>query len=165
MNLIFHDLLEVILEVYIDDPLVKSTTFEGHLANLRLAFERIRKYNLKMNPLRPCSLKLIQPWMDLDWDPIHTAILVSSFFIRLSPFRILIQDLEYFFYYPKSESDPHLGGSGKKPSSKAVDELWRHDGDASFFPPPAAIDSLSNLLFGKTANSFIRLGSCMLGRQ
>jgi hypothetical protein len=101
MNLIFHDLLEVILEVYIDDPLVKLTTFEGHLANLRLAFERIRKYNLKMNPLRPCSLKLIQPWMDLDWDPIHTAIPVSSFFHSIKPIPNSNPRPGIFFLLPK----------------------------------------------------------------
>jgi hypothetical protein len=52
MNLIFHDLLGVILEVCIDDVVIKSASFEGHFANLRLAFERMRKYNLKMNPLK-----------------------------------------------------------------------------------------------------------------
>ena len=52
MNLIFHDLLGVILEVYIDDVVVKSSAAEPHLADLRLAFERMRKYGLKMNPLK-----------------------------------------------------------------------------------------------------------------
>jgi hypothetical protein len=52
MNLIFHDLLGVILEVYIDDIVVKSDANESHLADLRLAFERMRKYGLKMNPLK-----------------------------------------------------------------------------------------------------------------
>jgi hypothetical protein len=52
MNLIFHDLLRVILDVYIDDIVVKSDTNKSHLANLRLAFERMRKYGLKMNPLK-----------------------------------------------------------------------------------------------------------------
>jgi hypothetical protein len=52
MNLIFHDLLRVILEVYIDDIVVKSDAIESHLANLCLAFDRMRKYNLKMNPLK-----------------------------------------------------------------------------------------------------------------
>ena len=52
MNLIFHDLLGVILEVYIDDIVVKSDAFESHLADLRLAFERMKKYGLKMNPLK-----------------------------------------------------------------------------------------------------------------
>jgi hypothetical protein len=40
------------LEIYIDDVVVKSADFEGHLADLQLAFERMRKYGLKMNPLK-----------------------------------------------------------------------------------------------------------------
>jgi hypothetical protein len=52
MNLIFHDLLGVILEVYIDDILVKSDSMNDHLANLRLALKRMRQYELKMNPLK-----------------------------------------------------------------------------------------------------------------
>jgi hypothetical protein len=52
MNLIFHDLLGVLLEVCIDDIVVKLAGFEGHLANLRVAFGRMRKYGLKMNPLK-----------------------------------------------------------------------------------------------------------------
>jgi hypothetical protein len=52
MNLIVHDLLGIILEVYIDDLVIKSAGFTGHLADLRLVFERMRKYNLKMNPLK-----------------------------------------------------------------------------------------------------------------
>jgi hypothetical protein len=52
MNLIFHDLLGIILEIYIDNIVVKSDDIEGHIANLRLAFERMRPYVLKMNPLK-----------------------------------------------------------------------------------------------------------------
>nr|AAM19047.1 putative retrotransposon [Oryza sativa Japonica Group] len=52
MNLIFHDLLGIILEIYIDDIVVKSDGMEGHIADLRLAFERMRQYGLKMNPLK-----------------------------------------------------------------------------------------------------------------
>jgi hypothetical protein len=58
MNLIFHDLLGTILEIYIDDVVVKSADFEGHLADLQLAFERMRKYGLKMNPLK-CAFGLL----------------------------------------------------------------------------------------------------------
>ena len=50
MNLIFHDLLGVILEVYIDDIVIKSAGLGYHLADLRLALERMRQYGLKMNP-------------------------------------------------------------------------------------------------------------------
>jgi hypothetical protein len=52
MNLIFHDLLGIILEVCIDDVIVKSDSMDGHLADLRLALERMRQYGLKMNPLK-----------------------------------------------------------------------------------------------------------------
>nr|AAM08629.1 Putative retroelement [Oryza sativa Japonica Group] len=52
MNLIFHDLLGIILEIYVDDIVVKSDGMEGHIADLRLAFERMRRYGLKMNPLK-----------------------------------------------------------------------------------------------------------------
>jgi hypothetical protein len=52
MNLIFHDLLGVIVKVYIDDIVIKSNAIEQHLVDLRLAFDRMRKYNLKMNPFK-----------------------------------------------------------------------------------------------------------------
>jgi hypothetical protein len=52
MNLICHDLLGIILEIYIDDVVVKSASFNDHVADLRLALERMRKYGLKMNPLK-----------------------------------------------------------------------------------------------------------------
>jgi hypothetical protein len=52
MNLIFHDWLGIILEVYIDDVVVKSNSMDGHLADLCFALERMRQYELKMNPLK-----------------------------------------------------------------------------------------------------------------
>jgi hypothetical protein len=52
MNLIFHDLLGIIIEVYIDDIVVKSASLNSHIADLRLAFEKMRRYGLKMNPLK-----------------------------------------------------------------------------------------------------------------
>lgn len=53
MNLIFHDLLGVILEVYIDDVVMKSDAESNHLADLHLAFERMRKCGLKMLKMNP----------------------------------------------------------------------------------------------------------------
>ena len=52
MNLIFHDLIGVIMEVYIDDIVIKSAAHKSHLADLRLAFERMCRYGLKMNPVK-----------------------------------------------------------------------------------------------------------------
>ena len=51
MNLIFHDLLGIILEVYIDDIVIKSADLSHHLTDLRLSLERMRQYGLKTNPL------------------------------------------------------------------------------------------------------------------
>jgi hypothetical protein len=52
MNMIFHDLLGVLMEVYIDDVVVKSVGFEEHMTNLKLSLERMKKYGLWMNPLK-----------------------------------------------------------------------------------------------------------------
>jgi hypothetical protein len=52
INLIFHDLLGIIVEVYIDDIVVKSASLNSHLDDLRLAFEKMCRYGLKMYPLK-----------------------------------------------------------------------------------------------------------------
>jgi hypothetical protein len=52
MNLIFHEILGNVVEVYIDDIVVKSTEFSSHIANLRKAFDKIRRYGLKINPCK-----------------------------------------------------------------------------------------------------------------
>jgi hypothetical protein len=52
MNLIFHDTLGMILEIYIDDVVVSSNIMGSHLAHLYLGLERMRWYGLKMNPLK-----------------------------------------------------------------------------------------------------------------
>nr|CBG76268.1 OO_Ba0005L10-OO_Ba0081K17.19 [Oryza officinalis] len=50
MNYIFHDLIGSLIEVYIDDVVVKSREYDMHLADLRKVLERAKKYGLKMNP-------------------------------------------------------------------------------------------------------------------
>ena len=57
MNAIFHDFIEKVTRVYIDDILVKSSSQEGYLDHLRRSFDRIRKYGLKMNPLK-CTFEV-----------------------------------------------------------------------------------------------------------
>jgi hypothetical protein len=52
MNLIFHDLLGILMEVYVDDVVIKSACFMNHLADLRVTLERMRKYGLRMNPFK-----------------------------------------------------------------------------------------------------------------
>jgi hypothetical protein len=50
MNYIFDDLIGKLVEVYIDDIVVKSVTVEGHLGDLRQVLERTRRFGLRMNP-------------------------------------------------------------------------------------------------------------------
>jgi hypothetical protein len=57
MNLIFHDLLRVLMEVYIVDVVVKSVGFEEHMTDLKLLLERMKKYGLQMNPLK-CAFRV-----------------------------------------------------------------------------------------------------------
>nr|AAO66577.1 putative GAG-POL precursor [Oryza sativa Japonica Group]AAT77827.1 putative reverse transcriptase [Oryza sativa Japonica Group]ABF96918.1 retrotransposon protein, putative, unclassified [Oryza sativa Japonica Group] len=52
MNYIYHDLIGWLVEVYIDDVVVKSKEIEDHIADLRKVFERTRKYGLNMNPTK-----------------------------------------------------------------------------------------------------------------
>jgi hypothetical protein len=52
MNLIFHDFYGIIVEVYIDAIVMKSAGLDSHVADLRLAFEKMCRYGLKVNPLK-----------------------------------------------------------------------------------------------------------------
>nr|CAH66043.1 OSIGBa0107A02.4 [Oryza sativa] len=52
MNYIYHDLIGWLVEVYIDDVVVKSKEIEDHITDLRKVFERTGKYGLKMNPTK-----------------------------------------------------------------------------------------------------------------
>jgi hypothetical protein len=50
MNYIFHDLIGKLVEIYIDDVVVKSASVEGHLEDVRQVLEQTRRFGLKMNP-------------------------------------------------------------------------------------------------------------------
>ena len=52
MTLIFGDLLHDIIECYVDDLVVKTKRRADHLKDLQKIFDRLRKHQLKMNPLR-----------------------------------------------------------------------------------------------------------------
>jgi hypothetical protein len=49
MNYIYHDLISKLVEIYIDDVVVKSTSTGRHLEDLRHVFERTRRFTIKMN--------------------------------------------------------------------------------------------------------------------
>ena len=50
MNYIFHDLIDKLVEIYIDDVVVKSKSAGGDLEGLCQVLERTQRFGLKMNP-------------------------------------------------------------------------------------------------------------------
>ena len=52
MQKIFDDMLHKNVECYVDDLVVKSRKREDHLQDLRMVFDKLRRYQLKMNPLK-----------------------------------------------------------------------------------------------------------------
>ena len=50
MMAIFHDMIHIDMEVYVDDILVKSRTRSEHPQALAKILQRSREHNLKMNP-------------------------------------------------------------------------------------------------------------------
>ena len=54
MVILFHDMMHQEVEVYVDDILAKSKKEEDHVEVLRRLFERLQKYQLKLNPTK-CS--------------------------------------------------------------------------------------------------------------
>jgi hypothetical protein len=49
MNYIFHELIGIIVEIYIVDVVIKSLDHESHLDDVRKTLECTRKHGLKMN--------------------------------------------------------------------------------------------------------------------
>jgi hypothetical protein len=54
MNYIFHELISKIVEIYIDDVVIKSLDHESHLHDVRKTLKCTRKHGLKMN-LNKCA--------------------------------------------------------------------------------------------------------------
>jgi hypothetical protein len=50
MNYIFHELIGKIVEIYIDDVVIKSLNHDSHLKDVKRTLECTRKHGLKMNP-------------------------------------------------------------------------------------------------------------------
>lgn len=52
MNKIFKDQIGRNVEVYVDDMVVKSPTFQQHLTDLREVFEVLEQYKMRLNPAK-----------------------------------------------------------------------------------------------------------------
>jgi hypothetical protein len=54
MVTLFYDMMHKKIKVYVDDMIAKSKKGEDHVEVLRKLFERLRKYELRLNPAK-CS--------------------------------------------------------------------------------------------------------------
>ncbi|KAA0053189.1 uncharacterized protein E5676_scaffold2510G00420 [Cucumis melo var. makuwa] len=52
MQKLFDDMLHNYVECYVDDLVVKSKRQQDHLKDLKVVFDHLRKYQLRMNPLK-----------------------------------------------------------------------------------------------------------------
>ncbi|KAK5793149.1 hypothetical protein PVK06_034286 [Gossypium arboreum] len=52
----FHDMMYKEIEVYVNDMIAKSKREREHVGNLRKLFERLRKFQLKLNPAK-CTFR------------------------------------------------------------------------------------------------------------
>ncbi|KAA0059585.1 uncharacterized protein E5676_scaffold640G00360 [Cucumis melo var. makuwa] len=52
MQKVFDDMLHKYVECYVDDLVVKPKRQQDHLKDLKAVFDRLRKYQLRMNPLK-----------------------------------------------------------------------------------------------------------------
>ena len=52
VNVLFKDLIGKTMEVYVDDKLVKSQIAKDHMDHLGEIFSILRKYQMKLNPLK-----------------------------------------------------------------------------------------------------------------
>ena len=102
MVTLFHDMMHKEIEVYVDDLIAKSLEDESHIENLQNLFERLRKFQLKLNPVKrtfgSTSKKLLgfivsRKGIKVDSDkiqaiqnlpPPHTQREVREFFGRLN---------------------------------------------------------------------------------
>ena len=52
MITLFHDMMHKEIEAYVDDLIAKFREDESHVENLQKLFERLRKFQLKLNPAK-----------------------------------------------------------------------------------------------------------------
>lgn len=93
MTTIFHDMIHKEIEIYVDDVIIKSKKATDHIADLRKFFDKLRKYNLKLNPVK-CAFGV----------PVGKLLgfIVSRRGIELDPSKVkAIQELPP----PKSKKD------------------------------------------------------------
>ena len=85
MVTLFHDMMHKEIEVYVNDMIAESQGEDDHVVNLRRLFERLRKFQLKLNPAK-CTFGAISEKL--------LGIMVSKKRIKIDPKKVrAIQDL------------------------------------------------------------------------
>ena len=51
MVTLFHNMMHKEIEVYVDNMIAKSQGEDDHMINLKKLFERLKKFQLKLNPM------------------------------------------------------------------------------------------------------------------
>ena len=88
MVMLFHDMMHKEIEVYVDDMIAKSQGEDKHIINLKKLFERLRKFQLKLNPTK-CTFGAIFEKL--------LGLVVSKKGIEIDPYKVrAIQDLPPF---------------------------------------------------------------------
>jgi len=49
---IFHELVRDIMEVYVNDMVVKSTSSEDHQEHLKWVLDKVWEHNMRLNPAK-----------------------------------------------------------------------------------------------------------------
>ncbi|KAK1661321.1 hypothetical protein QYE76_049480 [Lolium multiflorum] len=160
MNYIFHDLIGKLVEIYIDDVVVKSVSVEGHLEDLRHVLDRTRKFGLRMNPKkcafgvtagqflgflvheRGIEIGLISQEAVRTMKPPTTKKELQGLIGKINFVRMFISNLsgriEPFMGLVKIKSDDEFHGA----NNKAFDEIkeyptkppcWCHQQDRPFY--------------------------------
>ena len=58
VNMMFREQIDKTMEVYVDDMLIKLKTFADHVTHLSDTFVVLRKYRMKLNPLK-CAFGVV----------------------------------------------------------------------------------------------------------
>ncbi|XP_070010288.1 uncharacterized protein [Nicotiana sylvestris] len=101
MTAIFHDMMHQGIEVYVGDVITKSRMQDDHVRDLRKFFERLRKYDLKLNPSK-CAfgvpsgklLRFIGEWETRD--------------VKLIPYKKHVENLSKWFKSVGFRYIPHF---------------------------------------------------------
>ena len=57
MIMLFHDMMHKQIKVYMDDMIAKFRKENNHVDNLRKIFERLKKFQLNLNPAK-CTFRV-----------------------------------------------------------------------------------------------------------